>query len=501
MRPGFSMGPRLDLRQSQSLVMTPQLQQAIKLLQLSNLDLTDYVEQEVERNPLLEVADPASEPEPKTPDVALDEALAAGQSGGEDLPSPASEMDANFEASLEPDGPTDGERPDALRNDLMWREGGSSGAASLDVIEQTASAPETLASHLQEQLGLAFTDEGDRLIGANLIDMIDDGGYFRGDIGEVAERLNVQETRVERVLLEIQAFDPAGVGARSVEECLRLQLLSAGKLTPVLEICLQNLDLLAKRDFARLARLCKADTEGLTRLIEAIRGCDPKPGSRFANDPVGTVVPDVLVREGADGAWVVELNQETLPRVLVNRDYYAVVSRSAKDAETKTYLSDCLAEANWLAKSLDQRAKTIVKVASEIVEQQEAFLRHGVAHLRPLNLKTVADAISMHESTVSRVTSHKYMSTPRGVFELKYFFTSAIAGTSGDSHSAEAVRHRIKDLIEHEQPDAVLSDDRIVEILNEQGIDIARRTVAKYREALGVSSSVQRRREKRACAV
>jgi len=236
-------------------------------------------------------------------------------------------------------------------------------------------------------------------------------------------------------------------------------------------------------------------------MISEIRALNPKPGLSFGGEAIQPVVPDVFVREAADGGWRVDLNTDTLPRVLVNSQYYAEVSGRAKDVADKTYLSDCFANANWLVKSLDQRARTILKVATEIVKQQDAFFVHGVQHLRPLNLKTVADAIEMHESTVSRVTSNKYMATPRGIFELKYFFTSSIPATgNGEAHSAEAVRHRIKVLIDGETPNDILSDDAIVERLRGDGIDIARRTVAKYREALKIPSSVQRRRLKKASA-
>jgi len=234
-------------------------------------------------------------------------------------------------------------------------------------------------------------------------------------------------------------------------------------------------------------------------MLAELRALDPKPGHAFGGGVVPTVVPDVIVRPVKEGGFRVELNTETLPRVLVNRGYYSAVVRSTKVPNERAYLSECLQTANWLVKSLDQRARTILKVATEIVRQQSAFLQHGVAHLRPLNLRTVADEIGMHESTVSRVTANKYMATTRGIFELKYFFTSAIASADGgDSHSAEAVRHRIRQLIDAEAASAVLSDDAIVAVLRDAGIDIARRTVAKYRESMRIPSSVERRREKRA---
>jgi RNA polymerase sigma-54 factor len=307
---------------------------------------------------------------------------------------------------------------------------------------------------------------------------------------------------VTRVLDSLQQLDPPGVFARSLSECLAIQLRARDRLDPAMAALLDNLELLARRDFASLKRICGVDEEDLIDMLAEIRKLDPKPGTGFEASPSEAIVPDVVVRAAPDGSWAIELNAETLPRVLVNQTYYATVSKHApKNSADHAFLTDCLQTANWLTRSLDQRAKTIIKVATEIVRQQDAFLMHGVDHLRPLNLKTVADAIKMHESTVSRVTSNKYMLTPRGLFELKYFFTVSIGSAEGgDSHSAESVRHRIRNMIVLESPDAVLSDDDIVDILKKGGVDIARRTVAKYREAMNIASSVQRRREKRALA-
>jgi RNA polymerase sigma-54 factor len=300
------------------------------------------------------------------------------------------------------------------------------------------------------------------------------------------------------VLAILQSFEPSGVCARDLAECLAIQLRERDRLDPAMAMLIRHLDLVARRDFAALRKLCGVDDEDLADMLREVRALDPKPGSAFGAAVLQPVVPDVVVRAAADGSWRIELNAETLPRVLVNQSYYARVARGSK-GEDRAYLTECLQTANWLVKSLDQRAKTILKVATEIVRQQDAFLTHGVEHLRPLNLKTVAEAIAMHESTVSRVTSNKYMATPRGLFELKYFFTAAIASSEGgEAHSAEAVRHRIRTLIDAEPADEVLSDDALVKILRDGGIDIARRTVAKYREALRIPSSVQRRREKQA---
>ncbi|MCH8240805.1 MAG: RNA polymerase factor sigma-54 [Proteobacteria bacterium] len=341
-----------------------------------------------------------------------------------------------------------------------------------------------------------------RLIGTHLIDMIDEDGYARGDLAALAQRLGAPMELIEETLAILQNFEPAGVFARDLAECLTLQLKDRNRFDPAIESFIANLDLLAARDLAGLKRACDVSDEDLADMITEIRSLEPKPGLKFGKSSLQPVVPDVFVRQRPDGSWLVELNTDTLPKVLVNQAYYATVSRSSSLKKDKIYLHDCLQNANWLVKSLDQRARTILKVAKEIVKQQDGFLVHGVQHLRPLNLKMVADAIEMHESTVSRVTSNKYMATSRGTFELKYFFTSAIASSrTGEAHSSEAVRHRIKHLIDNEAVSKILSDDKIVELLRLEGVDIARRTVAKYRESMRIPSSVQRRRDKKMAQV
>jgi RNA polymerase sigma-54 factor len=516
----MALSARLELRQSQSLVMTPQLMQAIKLLQLSNLDLVAYVEAELERNPLLERQDdgpdgpaegaaeaPSAEQDPAGADGRGDDADWFQTDGASTSERVESVLDTEI-TELYPD-----ERPDAapagpsgldagaLVGDA-WSGAGSGGGGGDDFsFEQVTAAERTLHDHLTGQFMLAIQDPAARLIAADLTDQVDEAGYLRADLDQVAERLGVDRAAVEAVLSVLQTLEPTGVYARGLSECLALQLAERDRLDPAMRTMLDNIDLIARRDFAQLRRLCGVDDEDVAEMIREIVALDPKPGNAFGGAPVQVVVPDVVVRPAQDGGWSVELNTETLPRVLVNQAYYATVSRTARGDAEKSYLSDCLQTANWLVKSLDQRARTILKVSTEIVRQQDRFLAHGVSHLRPLNLKTVADAIGMHESTVSRVTSNKYMATPRGIFELKYFFTSSIASAEGgDAHSAEAVRHRIRQLIDQENPDDILSDDTLVKMLRDAGIDIARRTVAKYREAMRIPSSVQRRRQKQTLA-
>jgi RNA polymerase sigma-54 factor len=491
----MALNQRLEMRQGQSLVMTPQLQQAIKLLQLSNLELADYVEQELEKNPLLE-----RDEREQAPNEERDTAEAAPAEGEtldaalsrEDF-SKAEDMDAEREDKYAEDSTPHGSLADWTALKSGPRADGDDGA-----FERALSSDASLKDHLQDQLTIAALDPARRLIGAALIDAIDEAGYLRIDLDEVGTRLGADRETVDDVLKVVQGFEPTGVGARDLAECLALQLRERNRCDPAMETFLAHLDLVARRDIAGLCQICGVDSEDIAEMIAEIRTLTPKPGLAFGNEPVQPVVPDVFVREGADGAWHVELNSDTLPRLLVNSRYCAkVTAASARDKDAKAYLTDCLNNANWLVKSLDQRARTILKVSMEIVRQQDSFLTHGVRHLRPLNLRTIADAITMHESTVSRVTSNKYIATPRGIFELKYFFTAAIQAVNGaEAHSAEAVRDRIKEMIERENAGEVLSDDRIVSLLTADGVNIARRTVAKYREALRIPSSVERRRQK-----
>jgi RNA polymerase sigma-54 factor len=509
----MALTQRLQMRQSQALVMTPQLMQAIKLLQLSNLDLAAYVEGELEKNPLLERA---AEGEPGVVDGNADPIapeLSADREAPDEIGVVADRIDASLETSrsaieerlgtdLENEFPDDasqpGSRSEAAPGPSEWSSVGNGGREDGDYnLEAFVSAAPTLADHLAEQLSLAIADPVRRMIGQYLIDMVDEAGYLSGDLASVAEKLGAPMAEVEAVLKIVQTFDPPGVCARNLTECLALQLKERDRFDPAMAALVGRLDLLAKRDLAGLRRICGVGDEDLAEMIAEIRNLNPKPGLAFGFTQVQPIVPDVYVCSGPDGGFIVELNSDTLPKILVNQRYHAELSKNAKADSAKTYLAENLQSATWLMRALDQRAKTILKVAMEIVKQQDGFFVHGVQHLRPLNLKTIADAISMHESTVSRVTANKYIATSRGIFELKYFFTSSIASSDGgDAHSAEAVRDRIKHLIDAESASAVLSDDTIVDRLREAGIDIARRTVAKYREAMRIPSSVQRRRDK-----
>jgi len=501
----------LFLRQTQSLVMTPQLMQSIQLLQMTHFELNQFIAQEIEKNPLLEISPTdgetgtelshgdatehaAHETEAEAGTWRDDQGIVITETFGEG-------MDGGAENVFPDDQPERrGDAPELLG---QWKStAGRDTGDDYDFNDFIASQV-GLREHVSQQIPLLLKNPQDRFIAQQLSDELDDAGYLQADLGDIAARLGIEVRHAEQVLARLQTLDPPGIFARSLGECLAIQLRQKDRLDPAMQALVRHLDLLAKRDFASLRKLCGVDDEDLLDMLAEIRQLNPKPGADFASQVADVISPDIVVRPANSGGWAVELNPETLPRVLVNQSYFQQVSKNcAKNSEDYAFLSDCLQNGNWLTRSLDQRAKTIMKVATEIVRQQDAFLMHGVDHLRPLNLKTVAEAIKMHESTVSRVTSNKYMLTPRGMFELKYFFTVSIgsADEGGDSHSAEAVRHKIKMLISQEAADAVLSDDDIVTSLKQAGVDLARRTVAKYREAMNIPSSVQRRREKRALA-
>jgi RNA polymerase sigma-54 factor len=498
----MALNQRLEIRQGQGLVMTPQLQQAIKLLQMSNLELQAFVEQELERNPLLEREETEGNTADK--DVLAPATEATTLSLSEDAPpaNAAEAVDTDYDNVYAEDSVIDraqeAPRDTGLSVQTDSRTGGSDREDAMS-IEATLSRALNLHEHLEQQLHIACTDARDKLIGAYLIDMIDESGYLTADLQTLSQTLVVPADVIERVLKTIQKFDPTGVGARTLSECLALQLRERNRLDPAMQALLDNLGLLAKRDFTALLRVTGVSNEDLSDMVAEIKQLNPKPGLKFGGEPVQPVVPDIYVRATANGGFLVELNNDTLPKVLVNSRYASTVG--GKDKEVKTYLTEQLNNANWLVRSLEQRARTILKVSSEIVRQQDGFLANGIAHLRPLNLKAIAEVIGMHESTVSRVTANKYIATPRGTFELKYFFSSAIqSAEGGDAHSAESVRHRIRELIDGESPVSVLSDDRIVDVLRVSGIEIARRTVAKYREAMRIPSSVDRKRIKQSIA-
>jgi RNA polymerase sigma-54 factor len=497
----MALTPRLDLRQTQALVMTPQLRQAIKLLQYSNVEVASFVEEELERNPLLErderaeLANTERAAPDQLPGRASELTDAAQLAQSDTLPAEtAAPLDADPGETFDAGGVADG---------APWSPtiSGRGGAGNFDGddrgVDEVADEHRPLREYLSEQLRLSFHDPVDRMIGAHLIALLCPAGRLTADPAAIADAMAIPLPRVKVVRAQMMRFDPVGLFARDLKECLAVQLAERNRLDPAMAALLDNLDLLARRDLRRLMAICEVDADDLADMIAEIRSLDPKPAASYDDTPVQLVVPDILMRAGPEGDWLIELNPETMPRLLVNERFYARVAPRAR-REDRLFLTEHLASANWLVRSLQQRAQTILKVAAEIVRQQDGFIRHGVAHLRPLILRDIAEAVEMHESTVSRVTANKYIATPRGTFELKYFFTTAIPGTGGETHSAEAVRYRIRALIDAETVDDILSDDAIVAMLRGKGVDIARRTVAKYREALRIPNSVQRRREKAA---
>jgi RNA polymerase sigma-54 factor len=481
----MALSARLQVRQVQSLVITPQLMQAIRLLQMSGVELERFVASELEQNPLLESDESPSSSAEETSETA--EAASAGGIGD------ALDADAT-DVFPEQGGSDSGRTPAAFAT-------GPIGGVDFDDfgIEQWLPANESLEAMLTGRIDVAFPDApADRAVALALLGAVDAAGYLIESLDEIGARLGTSSDVVGRVLRVCQDLAPTGMFARSLAECLGLQLAEKDRLSAPMQTLLANLDRLAAGDRSRLAALCGVGLGGLDSLVAEMRSLDPKPGLAFGYEPVATLVPDVFVRQAPLGGWIVELNDEVLPRLLVNRAYYAQVSTRLSGEADRRYFADCLQKASWLEKSLDQRARTVLKVATEIVRRQEGFLANGVAYLKPLNLRMVADALGIHESTVSRAAANKTIATPRGIFEFRYFFTGAIPATSGgEAHSAEAVKHRIRKMISEESPDAVLSDDAIVAILSREGIEIARRTVAKYREIMRIGSSVERRRERR----
>ncbi|MGB7336543.1 MAG: RNA polymerase factor sigma-54 [Salaquimonas sp.] len=495
---------------SQSLTMTPQLVQSIKLLQMSSVDLLRHIEEEVEKNPLLELADdspaPSREDRLDSQDSLAENAkFDDNRSASDELDTSQSSLEEKLGTSLENEFDTDrsgGEQASAseykaasLGTDF------SIGSPEGNNLEEYVEEKRGLKEHLNEQLSLSRADPKVRKAACEIIDQLDEDGFFRHQLHKIAVDLQMSSQDAEAALALVQSFDPVGIACRDLSECLAIQLREKNRLDPAMQCLINNLELLAKRDFESLEELCGVGLDDLLDMVDEIKALEPRPARAFDTTPVQNIIPEIYLKEMPDGSFAIELNPDTMPKVLINQAYSAVVSTKNQRPEEKAFMTDCLQSANWLVRSLEQRANTILKVMAEIVRQQDGFFAYGISHLRPLSLKQVADEINMHESTVSRVTSNKYVETNRGIFELKFFFTASIGGTNGeDAHSAEAVRQRIKKLIETESAQKVLSDDALVDLLKAENIDIARRTVAKYRENMGFASSVQRRREKKAQA-
>ncbi len=471
--------------------MTPQLRQAIQLLQFTNTEVNQFIEDELLKNPLIErddaeqpapqaagLPDNANAPDPAPPAPIGDAQTIDADPGGVQAP-----LDADFSNVYDAGTGSDGGRDAGM------------GFEDDDWIGQIADRPPDLREHLEQQIRLAFPDLAQRRIASALLMALDPSGRLVDPPEAIATALGVALEALEAVRQTMLRFDPTGIFARDLAECLAVQLAERNRLDPAMAALVANLELLARRDHRSLMELCGVDAEDLRDMIAELKRLNPKPGAGFDAGPITPLIPDVLMRPGPDGDYMLELNPETMPRVLIRRGFHARMAAKAS-RETRQFLSDRIQSANWLIRALESRADTILRVAGEIVQHQEGFFRLGIGFLKPLTLREVAAALEIHESTVSRVTSNKVIATPRGIFEMKFFFTTALSGANGESHSAEAVRHRIAALVEAEPANVVLSDDALAKLLQKEGIDIARRTVAKYREAMRIPGSAQRKRDK-----
>ena len=492
--------PRLELRQGQSLVMTQALQQSIKLLQCNSIELKAYVDQELEKNPFLldeeETVEAVTENEIKPP-VDNDEPREADFGDDESFASEMADISMDYDSNG--DDSTDIEK-DYLRHEqsLSTTSGSFNSDDDERGIEDNPSAKINLRDHLLQQLQLQVQDPAQRMIGANIIDLVDENGYIKEDLSKLPDSLGTDSTAVEEVLSILQSFDPPGVCARNLKECLSLQLKDKNRLDPAMQKLLDNLPMLAASKYDELKKCCGVDKDDLRQMVAEIRELNPKPGGNFIYDTSQVMEPDIFVRRLPDGNWHIELNMANFPKVMVNKRYYKKITSETRNVKDKQYLTEQFGSASWLVRALEQRAQTMLKVAGELIKQQDAFFRLGVRYLKPLTLKNIATQTGYHESTISRVTNGKFLLCPRGTFELKYFFTSGLARSEGggDDVSSQSVKHYISEMIAAEKQDAILSDDDIVEKLKERNITVARRTVAKYREALNIPSSPKRKRLK-----
>ncbi|MBF0588211.1 MAG: RNA polymerase factor sigma-54 [Magnetococcales bacterium] len=487
----MALGMELKLRMGMQLVMTPQLQMAIRLLQMSSLDLSEYLQEELEKNPLLEQEE-GSEAAPSETDAAATQAAKTESAEAASPEAEAAPDQPTAEESLSDDLPVDADWSDIYSENVTTSSTNAVPDGDLPSLENTLVRGDTLSDYLIAQLGPSVEDDRQRALGLMLIDAIDDNGYLRADLDNIAEMSGAARAEVEAVMRLLQSFEPSGVAARDLAECLLIQLQAQGLDHAPYTLLLDRLDDLARRDFRKLSRVMKLNEKELGEAVSVILGLNPKPGLQFGSDQAGYVVPDVFVRK-LEGRWVVEVNPDTVPKLRLNRYYQDVMGRDVSPQE-KRFLTENARSAQWLIKSLEQRSSTIYRVAESIVTFQQDFFEKGPEYLKPLILKDVADDIGVHESTASRVTSNKYMHTPRGIFELKYFFSSSLNSNTGVAHSSEAVKHKVRKLVESEPRRRPLSDEKLAKMLKEQGVNVARRTVAKYREAMGIPSSSRRKR-------
>lgn len=484
---------RLELRTGQSLILTPQLQQSLKILQLSSLDLNSYIAEELEKNPLL-----ISEDEEKT------EAQEASDEKPENIDRPENLFEARGqEPEIDMQNVwSEEQNSKAGEKDFYNFSGNAAGQKGFyengyDIFESSLSKEQTIREHILEQINLDLIGPPQRIIALHLLDMLDDAGYISADFTPLAASLSCAVSQIEEVLQDLQKCDPAGIFARSLSECLELQLKDKDRFDPAMKLLLANLDLLAKNDLAKLKKTCDVSGEDLSEMIAELKALNPKPASNFSNEMVQAVQADVFVRKN-NNIWHIELNSDLLPKLLVNKKYYSEISLKTNDVAQKKYLSDRLSTANWLIKTLNNRAETILKVVTELVTKQHEFFERGIMHLKPMTMREIAEKIGMHESTVSRVVSNKFVQTSFGLYELKYFFTSSISNSSitedQGNFSSQTVKHLIKQLIDSEGIN-ICSDDKLAELLHAKGIDVARRTIAKYREELKIPTSSIRKRK------
>lgn len=491
----MAITPKLEIRQSQSLLMTPQLRQAINLLQMSNIELSELIDSELENNPLLEREETGTE------DISLPQTIDDYPDDRNSSPEDDLGSDIDYDNSFDDSG-SDREGYENNDADYSWDDYNHGKKHNtdedFDYFEKKLSNEKSLYRHISEQIELTFTDKTDIAIARRLAEHLDDAGYFRGNTSEIAQTLKTSSAKVSSVLEKMKEFEPSGIFAENLAECLSIQLKDNNRFDPQIKILIENLPLLAERKFKELKKLCDADDEDLASMISDIKALSPKPAAAFDHDLTTYVIPDVFVRRNKSGEYHVELNQLSLPRVLINRRYYSEVQQKKLSGNDKRYLKQQIGSASFLVKSLHQRAETILRVSEEIVRAQQDFFEKGIEFLKPMTLRNIAENTEMHESTISRVTANKYMHTPRGLFELKYFFTQAAGMLSGDENTSTlSIKHKLKKLIDEEKSDNILSDDKLVELMAQNGIKIARRTIAKYREAMNIPSSAQRKREKR----
>ena len=488
----MTVTPRLEIKQSQSLQMTQQLRQAINLLQISNLELETYINKELEQNPLLERENDHLE-SISSEEQTIDNYNQETNHTSEENIIP----DINYEDNFDDYG-SDCEGYN-INTPSDWQNYAQTkihqDSEDYDYFEQKLAQEKSLYNILEEQISLTFSSNKEKLIAKILCEYLDGAGYFRGDITAIAAKLNTNSSIINNILRQMKNFEPSGIFAENLAECLQIQLLENNRLDPIAQTVLNNLELLGSGKLKELKKLANANDDDLTSVISDIKSLNPKPAANYNLEYNTSIIPDVFVRRHPSGEYLVELNQLSLPRLLINHEYSAKITN---DKTSQKYLRSQLHNASFIIKSLHRRAETILKVSEEIVRAQRDFFEYGIEYLKPLQLKDISEQAEIHESTVSRAVNAKYMHTPRGTFELKYFFSNAAGKLDGsEDTSTISIKHKIKELINHEEPHNILSDDKLVEVLASQGIKIARRTITKYRESMNIPTSAERKRTKR----